>query len=213
VIEVTDNGSGISPELLPRVFDLFMQSDRTLDRAQGGLGIGLSIVKRLIEMHDGQVTARSPGLGQGATFEMRLPRIKRPQERRADPVIKINPLRILVVDDNADAAQTLALLLACNGHATRVALSSEEALEFAESFEPQVALLDIGLPRMNGYELAQRFRSARNLKAVRLIALTGYGLAEDRERALAAGFDAHLVKPVDLSALESTLAEMSTEVT
>jgi CheY-like chemotaxis protein len=213
VIEVTDNGSGISPEVLPRVFDLFMQSDRTLDRAQGGLGIGLSVVKRLIEMHDGQVTARSPGLGHGATFEMRLPRIKRPQERRADPVIKANPLRILVVDDNADAAQTLALLLACSGHATRVALSSEEALEFAESFEPQVALLDIGLPRMNGYELAQRFRRAPNLKAVRLIALTGYGLAEDRERALAAGFDAHLVKPVDLSALERTLAAMSTEVT
>jgi signal transduction histidine kinase len=206
VIEVTDNGSGITPELLPRVFDLFMQSDRTLDRAQGGLGIGLSIVRRLMEMHSGQVTARSPGLGRGATFEMRLPRIKRPQERREAPVIKASPLRILLVDDNADAAETLALLLSCGGHVTRVALSSEAALECAESFEPQVALLDIGLPRMNGYELAQQFRRVPKLKTVRLIALTGYGQAEDRERALGAGFDDHLVKPVDLSALERTLA-------
>ncbi len=124
VIEVADNGSGIAPDLLPRVFDLFMQSDRTLDRAQGGLGIGLSIVKRLIEMHYGQVMARSPGLGCGATFEMRLPRITRPRERREEPVIKATPQRILIVDDNADAAQTMALLLESSGHVTRVTLSS-----------------------------------------------------------------------------------------
>jgi signal transduction histidine kinase/DNA-binding response OmpR family regulator len=209
VIEVADNGSGITPDLLPRVFDLFMQSDRTLDRAQGGLGIGLSIVKRLIEMHSGQVTARSPGLGCGATFEIRLPRIKRPKERCEEPAIKASPQRILIVDDNADAAETLALLLASSGHVTRVSLSSQEALACAESFEPQVALLDIGLPGMNGYELAQRFRRAPKLKAVRLIALTGYGLAEDRERARAAGFDAHLVKPVDLPVLERTVAAIS----
>lgn len=116
------------------------------------------------------------------------------------------PQRILVVDDNADAAETLSLLLACNGHTTQVALSSEEALRCAESFEPQVALLDIGLPGMNGYELARRFRGAPGLKAVRLIALTGYGQAEDRARALGAGFDDHLVKPVDLPALERALA-------
>ncbi len=213
VVEVTDNGSGIAPDLLPRVFDLFMQSDRTLDRAQGGLGIGLSIVKRLIEMHHGQVTARSAGLGRGATFEMRLPRITRPQERPEEPVIKVDAQRILIVDDNADAAQTLALLLASSGHATCVALSSEEALECAESFAPQVALLDIGLPRMNGYELAQRFRGAPKLNAVRLIALTGYGQAEDRERALAAGFDDHLVKPVDLSALDRALADRNQDGT
>jgi signal transduction histidine kinase/DNA-binding response OmpR family regulator len=209
VIEVADNGSGITADLLPRVFDLFMQSDRTLDRAQGGLGIGLSIVKRLIEMHSGEVTARSPGLGCGATFEIRLPRIKRPKERREEPVIKAIPQRILIVDDNADAAETLALLLESSGHVTRVSLSSQDALAFAEAFEPQVALLDIGLPGMNGYELAQRFRRAPKLKAVRLIALTGYGLAEDRQRALAAGFDAHLVKPVDLPALERTVAALS----
>jgi signal transduction histidine kinase/response regulator RpfG family c-di-GMP phosphodiesterase len=209
VIEVADNGSGIAPDLLPRVFDLFMQSDRTLDRAQGGLGIGLSIVKRLIDMHYGQVTARSPGLGCGATFEMRLPRVTRPRERREEPAIKAAPQRILIVDDNADAAQTMALLLESSGHVTRVSLSSQEALESAESFEPQVALLDIGLPGMNGYELAQQFRRTPQLQGVRLIALTGYGLAEDRARALAAGFDAHLVKPVDLSALERTVAAIS----
>ena len=206
LLEVTDNGSGIAPELLPRIFDLFVQSARTLDRAQGGLGIGLSVVKRLIEMHDGNVTARSPGLGRGATFEMRLPRIKRPQARRAEPALKAAPRRILIVDDNADAAESLALLLGCSGHTTHVALSSEDALERVEAFAPQVALLDIGLPRMDGYELARRLRSMPSLRAVRLIALTGYGQAEDRERALDAGFDDHLVKPVDLLALERTLA-------
>ena len=211
VIEVTDNGSGVAPELLPRLFDLFVQSDRTLDRAQGGLGIGLSIVKQLIEMHDGRVTARSAGLGLGATFEMRLPRIERPQARPEEPAIKAPPQRILVVDDNEDAAQSLALLLSCGGHTTRAALSSEEALECVESFAPQIALLDIGLPRMSGYELAQRFRRDPKLRAVRLVALTGYGQAEDRARALHAGFDDHLVKPVDLAVLERTLAAISSE--
>jgi signal transduction histidine kinase/DNA-binding response OmpR family regulator len=206
VIEVTDNGAGIAPQLLPRIFDLFVQSDRTLDRAQGGLGIGLSVVKRLIEMHEGEVTARSPGLGLGSTFELRLPRIARPPARGEEPSIKAPPQRILIVDDNADAAHSLALLLSFDGHTTRVALSSEEALEYAESFEPHTALLDIGLPGMNGYELAQRFRQAPKLSAVRLIAVTGYGQAEDRERALAAGFDNHLVKPVDLTSLGRTLA-------
>jgi CheY-like chemotaxis protein len=140
---------------------------------------------------------------------MRLPRISRPRQRREEPVIKAAPQRILIVDDNADAARTLAILLEGSGHVARTTLSSEEALESAESFEPQVALLDIGLPGMNGYELAQLFRRTPKLKAVRLIALTGYGLAEDRERALAAGFDAHLVKPVDLTALDRTLAAIS----
>jgi signal transduction histidine kinase/DNA-binding response OmpR family regulator len=208
VVEVTDNGGGIAPELLPRVFDWFVQSDRTLDRAQGGLGIGLSIVKRLLEMHDGQVTAHS-SVGLGSTFEIRLPRIAHRQKRREEQTIKAQPQRILIVDDNADAAHSLAHLLGLGGHATRVALSSEEALDCAEAFEPQVALLDIGLPRMNGYELAQRFRSAPKLNAVRLIALTGYGQAEDRARALGAGFDDHLVKPVDLASLERSLATTS----
>jgi PAS domain S-box-containing protein len=209
VIEVTDNGAGIGPELLPRVFDLFVQSDRTLDRAQGGLGIGLSIVKRLTEMHAGQVTAHSPGPGLGSTFAIRLPRIARPEVMPETGAIRAPPQRILIVDDNADSAHSLALLLTLSGHTTRVALSSEEALAGAVSFEPQVALLDIGLPRMNGYELARRLRRAPNLAAVRLIALTGYGQTEDRERALAAGFDDHLIKPVDLSALERALTSRS----
>ena len=209
VITVTDDGAGITPELLPRIFDLFVQSDRTLDRAQGGLGVGLSIVKRLAEMHGGEVTAHSPGLGLGATFEIRLPRAE--QQERVIPPSRTDatPQRILIVDDNADSAHALALLLGLCGHTTRVALSSEEALESAQTFLPQAALLDIGLPRMNGYELARHFRSAPALKAVRLIALTGYGQAEDRERALTAGFDDHLVKPVELSALERSLAGSS----
>jgi signal transduction histidine kinase len=209
VIEVTDNGAGIAPELLPRVFDLFVQSDRTLDRAQGGLGIGLSLVKRLTEMHQGHVTARSPGPGLGSTFEIRLPWIARPLGTREIRRTKALPHRILIVDDNADAANSLALLLTLDGHTTRVALSSEDALGCAELFEPQVALLDIGLPRVNGYELAQKLRAVPGLRNLRLIALTGYGQADDREQALGAGFDNHLVKPVDLPSLEHLLAAMS----
>lgn len=210
IIEVTDNGAGIASELLPRIFDLFVQSDRTLDRAQGGLGIGLSVVKCLIEMHGGEVGARSAGVGLGSTFELRLPRIADPERPREElTAVKAPPQRIVVVDDNADAAQSLAALLACVGHLTRGALSSEEALACAGDFEPHLALLDIGLPRMNGYELASHLRSASKLKDVRLIALTGYGQAEDRERALAAGFDEHLVKPVVLASLHRMLAETS----
>jgi CheY-like chemotaxis protein len=206
LIEVSDTGVGIAPELLPRVFDLFVQADRTLDRAQGGLGIGLSVVRRLIEMHDGTVTARSAGLGHGSTFEIRLPRIARPEPAspRAEPIGSL-PRRVLIVDDNADAANSLAMLLSLVGHQTRVAYSGPEALACIESFRPDLALLDIGLPGMSGYELAQRLRTLAP-HGLRLVALTGYGQLEDREQARAAGFDDHLVKPADIQALERTLA-------
>ena len=198
---------GIAAELLPRIFDLFVQSDRTLDRAQGGLGIGLSVVKRLIEMHDGEVSARSAGLGHGSTFELRLPRTARPEAVPPTGVpLKAPPRRVLVVDDNVDAANSLAMLLGVEGHEAQVAYGSREALERIESFQPDVALLDIGLPEINGYELAQRLRVLPQLEGLRLIALTGYGQPEDHERTRAAGFDDHLVKPVDTSTLERTLA-------
>jgi len=207
LIEVSDNGMGISPDLLPHIFDLFVQGDRTLDRAQGGLGIGLSVVKRLVEMHEGEISAQSAGLGQGATFEIRLPLVARPQLLTPDATSISAPSRsVLVVDDNADAATTLAALLDTMGHETRVAFSGKEALEQLQTFAPQVVLLDIGLPTMNGYELAQRLRRDDKLKGVRLVALTGYGQAEDRQRALAEGFEEHLVKPVDWQTLERVLA-------
>jgi PAS domain S-box-containing protein len=207
VIEIADSGVGISSELLPRIFTLFVQSDRTLDRSQGGLGIGLSVVKRLIEMHNGQVSARSAGVGQGAIFEIRLPLIERPGEiAHAPPPFKAPPRRVLVVDDNVDAAASLALLLMLDGHETEAVNSAHAALEFAKSFKPDVVLLDIGLPEMDGYEVALRLRKLAELNGVRLIALTGYGQSEDRERARAVGFDDHLVKPVEFQALERALA-------
>jgi PAS domain S-box-containing protein len=205
-IEISDTGGGIPPELLPHVFDLFVQNDRTLDRAQGGLGVGLAVVKRLIEMHKGEVTARSRGLGRGSTFEMRLPRIGRPV---AIPAVAerpaVEPRRVLIVDDNSDAADSLALLLDFEGHETLAVYNAKDALASMESFKPDVAVLDIGLPEMNGYDLARQIRKMPQLKAMRLIALTGYGQKEDQERAHAAGFDGHLVKPVALSALEQAI--------
>jgi PAS domain S-box-containing protein len=208
VIEVSDTGAGIAPDLLPLVFDLFVQSDRTLDRAQGGLGIGLSVVKRLIEMHSGEVTAESGGIGQGSTFLIRLPRIARPEAAARPDELRSPPRRVLIVDDNVDAADSLAMLLSHAGHETQVAYSGREALERVECFEPQLALLDIGLPEMDGYELASRLRALPRLSRTRLIALTGYGQSEDRKRSQEAGFDDHLVKPVDLAALERALAGM-----
>ena len=210
VIQIADNGAGIPPELLPNVFGIFVQSERTLDRAQGGLGIGLAIVKRLIEMHGGSVTAHSPGLGQGSTFEIRLPRIPRPQASSMEETpVKARPRRIFIVDDNVDAAMSLAMLLKFQGHETETAYGGRDALERVEAFRPDVALLDIGLPEMNGYVLAKRLRALPTLKGLRLVALTGYGQAEDRLQARAAGFDDHLVKPVDVAALERSLARVS----
>jgi PAS domain S-box-containing protein len=219
VIEVIDNGTGISPELLPRVFDLFVQSDRTLDRAQGGLGIGLAVVKRLVQMHGGEVAAESPGLGHGSTFRITLPRVAKPRVAKPlaqvpkGPDFKAPPRRVLVVDDNADAADSLAALLNLQGHETQAVYSGQEALERLDSFRPDIALIDIGLPKMNGYELAQRLRARPNPAELRLVAITGYGQVEDRERAKAAGFDDHFIKPVDVPALERALAGITSDGT
>jgi signal transduction histidine kinase/CheY-like chemotaxis protein len=209
VIGISDNGSGIAADLLPHVFDLFVQSERTLDRAQGGLGIGLAVVKRLVHMHKGTISAQSAGIGQGATFEITLPRIARPPRLTMDALnIEVQPCRVLVVDDNRDAADSLSMLLAMQGHISEVAYSGDEAIQCAEIFRPDVALLDIGLPGMNGYELAQRLRAMPNLESIRLIAITGYGQVEDHQRSRAAGFDAHMVKPVDHSSLQQSLARL-----
>ena len=207
VIEIRDNGMGISAELLPQIFDLFVQSDRTLDRSQGGLGIGLAVVKRLVDMHDGQVIARSTGIGQGSTFEIHLPLIENRSAARAEPeALNCPPKRILIVDDNVDAADLLALVLRGEGHEVETVYSSEAALERAQATNPEIMLLDIGLPEMDGYEVARRLRSSSVLKDIRLIALTGYGQATDRARTRAAGFDDHLVKPVEVQALKRSMA-------
>jgi PAS domain S-box-containing protein len=207
VLVITDNGVGIAAELLPHLFDLFVQSARTLDRSQGGLGIGLSVVKRLVEMHGGEVSASSGGVGLGATFEIRLP-LAAAQGEVAQPAVQEIPSkrRVLVVDDNADAANTLAMLLNLDGHEVRAVYSARTAFDEVQGFEPDVVLLDIGLPEMDGYEVARRIREQPALSGLRLVALTGYGQAEDKQRTQAAGFDDHLVKPVEMKALQETLA-------
>jgi signal transduction histidine kinase/ActR/RegA family two-component response regulator len=204
VIKVTDNGVGISAELLPRLFDLFVQGDRSLDRSQGGLGIGLSVVKRLIDMHGGRVGAHSDGPGRGSTFEIRLPLIEAPlQVRSAKEAHKFPGRRILVVDDNEDAANSLAVILELEGHSVDIVYTAKDALEHAQASSPEVILLDVGLPEMSGYEVATRLRP--KLLATQIVALTGYGHAEDIRRASAAGFDAHVVKPVDFEMLMQIL--------
>jgi two-component system, chemotaxis family, CheB/CheR fusion protein len=208
-IEVRDNGPGISPELLPQIFDLFVQAARPLDRSQGGLGIGLSIVKRLVEMHQGTVRAASEGLGRGCTFSIQLPRIAAPQRAPADsaapPAAK---RRILVVDDNSDVADSLAMLLRLEGHEVETVYTAPGTFEAVQRMRPDAVLLDIGLPQMDGYEIARRLRADPAASRVHLIALTGYGQEHDRERAREAGFGAHLVKPADIDAVNQILASL-----
>ncbi|MBI3946240.1 MAG: MEDS domain-containing protein [Armatimonadetes bacterium] len=217
VIRVRDNGSGIAPELLPRVFDLFVQADRSLDRSQGGLGIGLTMVRSLVQMHGGQVEAHSGGLGQGSEFVVRLPVSSEFNVERSElPGAQRGTLnsergtagrRILVVDDNADAAEMLAGLLELDGHEVATAHSGPAAVLLAAEHHPEVVLLDIGLPQMDGYEVARRIRQDPALSDVVLIAVTGYGQDEDRERSRRAGFNHHLVKPVDPDTLRRALAD------
>jgi len=210
VISVSDNGVGIAPELLPNVFDLFVQGERTLDRSQGGLGIGLSIVKRLIEMHGGTVGVASDGVNRGATFEIRLP-LTDAAQAAADSVHVGSPaaLKILVVDDNQDAADSLGDLLRLDGHDVDTAYSGLDVLERIRSWRPAVVLLDIGLPGVDGYEVASRVHADPNANGTKLVALTGYGQDTHREKASAAGFVAHLVKPVEYAALQRVIAQVA----
>ena len=212
VLRVRDNGIGIAPELLPRIFDLFTQADRSLDRSQGGLGIGLCLVQRLVELHGGSVEVASV-FGQGSEFVVRLPVATdalsvaaplpaAPLQQRA------KSCRVLLVDDNVDAAQTVSMLLEMSGHQCRMAHDGPTGLDAALAWRPDVVLLDIGLPGLNGFEVARLIRQQALLENVVLIALTGYGLEADRQRSHDAGFDHHLVKPADFDEIEKILASL-----
>ena len=214
VLRVRDSGIGIAPELLPHIFDLFTQADRSLDRSQGGLGIGLCLVQRLVELHGGSVEVFSV-LGQGSEFVVHLPVVVRPLPVAAPRLIQpVQPraksCRVLVVDDSVDAAQTVAMLLDMSGHECRMAHGGPSALEAALAWQPEVVLLDIGLPGLSGFEVARQMRQQPLLKNVVLVALTGYGLEADRQRSQEAGFDHHLVKPADFDEIEKILASVST---
>jgi signal transduction histidine kinase len=216
VIRVRDTGIGIPPAMLPHVFELFTQGEWSENHSREGMGIGLALVRRLVELHGGTITAASEGVGLGSEFVMRLPAItpaasngqaaaSQGEDLQASAAGS-GPRRILVVDDNVDATTTLGMLLSVEQHAVHVAHDGPTALEAAKEFRPDVILLDIGLPRMDGYEVARRLREEPDLKNVLLVALTGYGQEEDRRRSTEAGFDFHLVKPVSLEALRGALA-------
>jgi PAS domain S-box-containing protein len=208
VIRVRDEGAGIDPQMLPHVFDLFLQADQSLDRPQGGLGIGLTIVKRVVELHGGRVEARSDGLGQGSEFNVILPLVE-PEQNLAERERGYRPVRrrVLVVEDNADSAQMLCALLEGDGHTVAAARDGGEALTQLEAFSPEFVLMDIGLPGMDGYALAGLMRQRTSGKSVRMYALTGYGYPEDRAMALRSGFDGHLTKPVDPERLLRLLSD------
>jgi CheY-like chemotaxis protein/two-component sensor histidine kinase len=210
VLRVTDTGIGIAADLLPRLFELFTQAETSLDRSQGGLGIGLTLARGLVELHHGTLEARSEGRGKGSEFIVRLPvALDRPKQKTdaegVSMLAEIPSSRIVIVDDNVDAAETLEELLRDAGHQVKVAYDGLSAIEAVRAFHPTVVLLDIGLPRMDGYEVARRLRQEHGSKLL-LVALTGYGQEEDRHRAKSVGFDHHLVKPLDLVALSRALA-------
>jgi PAS domain S-box-containing protein len=214
VFSVRDDGIGICKEQLGCVFDMFMQSERSIERSQGGLGLGLTLVKNLVEMHGGSVAARSEGEGQGSEFTVRLPATRHAGEREAEPesFVPIPNCRILVVDDHAGSAELLArLFMKLGDHDIHMAHDGWSALEAATRYRPEVIVLDVGLPRMNGYEVARRLRSQPEFDETLLVALTGYGSDDDRRSALDAGFDEHLVKPPSLTMLRSLLHRRAAE--
>jgi len=213
IVSVRDNGIGIAAEHLPRVFDMFSQVAPALERSQGGLGIGLSLVKSLVEMHGGRVEARSAGLGAGSEFEVRLPLLvetpaatETVSARNQTKTATRPPCRVLVADDNVDSAQSLAMMLSLKGHEVRTAFDGLSAVELAECFQPDLALLDIGMPKLNGYDAAKLIRQQPWGKQIVLAALTGWGQSDDKRRADDAGFDHHFTKPVEPDALESLLS-------
>jgi PAS domain S-box-containing protein len=224
VVRLRDTGIGIAPDMLPRIFDLFVQAEHASTRTHGGLGIGLTLVKNLVEMHGGTIEAHSAGLGKGSEFVVRLPLLGkdeggRMRDESAEGAGAVHPSsfiphpsgrRVLVVDDNVDVADSLAVLLRLQGHDVRVAHDGPTALQIAKEYRPELVFLDIGMPVMDGYEVARRMRQEPGLEKVRLAALTGWGQQEDRRRTAEAGFDLHLVKPVEPRVLEELLAEIHT---
>jgi signal transduction histidine kinase len=217
-IRVTDGGIGIAPDVLPHVFEPFVQADRSIARAKGGLGIGLTLVKRIVELHGGTVEARSEGLGRGSEFVVRIPvrASTLPADAEERPDADGRPRRkrrVLVVDDNGPSADSMSILLRKMGHEVATAYDGEDAVETARTFRPDLALLDIGLPVIDGYEVARRIRRQPGGESVALVALTGWGLEEDRRRSREAGFDRHVVKPVDRATLERVLESSREEQT
>ncbi len=212
MVKVKDNGMGISPAVLPKVFELFTQADRSLERTQSGLGIGLSVVRGLVDMHGGIVEATSEGLGKGSEFIVRLstavsPDLEAEQKDGGNGNIYApSKYRILVVDDNKDAAISLAMMLKIMGHDTRTAHDGIEAVEAAQAFLPDVVMLDIGLPKLNGYDVCRRIRGKAWGKDMILIAVTGWSQDEDKRQSKEAGFNFHMLKPVDPQAVVKLLA-------
>lgn len=215
-IAVRDNGVGLSVDLMPYLFDYFSQSERTIDRAEGGLGLGLGLVKTLVDLHDGKVWAESEGEGKGSVFFVSLPALLSSQRDEASTSVRHAvdaslPLRIMIVDDNPDAANMLAMLAQDMGHITSVCYSGEQALSSARTFSPQVTLLDIGLPDLDGYEVARRMKAIPGMANSMLVAVTGYGAVRDVEKAISAGFDQHLLKPATKQQLLDLFARASAE--
>jgi CheY-like chemotaxis protein len=212
VVRVRDEGIGIESELLPRIFELFVQADHSLARSEGGMGMGLTLVKRLVEMHGGRIVASSEGPGKGSEFVVRLPaRPAAPVE--AQPVLRASApgsqgrQRVLVVDDNVDAADSMALILRMSGYEAQCAYDGPSALDAAAQYNPDVVILDIGLPGMTGYEVARKLREQPRFDRMPIIAVTGYGQEDDRNKSKQAGFDHHLIKPVSPEALQSFLGK------
>ena len=219
VIRVRDNGIGIAPERLPSVFDMFGQIEDAADRSQGGLGIGLTLARRLVEMHGGRIEAHSAGLGKGSEFVTRLPALAEPAPEPAQKTqaasaptatgaTATGARRVLVVDDNVDSAESLAVLLRLYGHDVRLAHDGEAALEEARAFRPDVMFLDLSLPKMDGYDVARLLRLEPAMSGMTLVAMTGYGQEEERRRTREAGFHSHLVKPVDFEMLQELLSSL-----
>jgi CheY-like chemotaxis protein len=209
-IRVRDNGVGIGADQLPFVFDMFMQAEAPIERSGTGLGIGLALVKNLVEMHDGTVEAHSAGVGHGSEFVVRLPvthEAAQPTARPHESLATTTARRVLVVDDNRDAAESLAVFLKLSGHDTHIAHDGLEAVDKAAQLSPDFILLDIGLPKINGFEAARRIREQSQSKRPVLVALTGWGQDADRQKSREAGFDAHIVKPVDPDVLANLLVE------
>ena len=212
VVRISDTGIGLAPESLRQIFELFTQVEHSLARSQGGLGLGLKLVKELVELHGGEVEARSEGLGKGSEFIVRLPALKTSEPAAVievpAPAALGSRKRILVVDDAADNREAMQMLLILYGHSVELAEDGEEAVKKALAGRPDVAFVDIGLPKLNGYEVAKEIRRRPGGERIVLIALSGYGQPEDKRKALESGFDAHLTKPVSSAIFKQVLSEV-----
>jgi CheY-like chemotaxis protein len=212
IVQVIDHGVGIEPELQSRIFDLFVQSEQRLDRSRGGLGVGLSLARSIVDMHGGSIEVHSEGPGRGSTFRVAIPLGSRTRTAIQKPVRNGNRRRIVLVDDQADSREMLRMLLESRDHHVLDASDGPTAIEMIEREKPDIAFIDIGLPIMTGYEVAQQIRQRAHLSDVRLVALTGYGAPQDILAARAAGFDEHVIKPAQLAQIEQILVASKSEL-